>query len=58
MNSRIAKFFVVAALTFGLLTGARASPQDGPAEDKVVYHLSDGLEQAANGLRNVQNHLE
>ncbi len=24
----------------------------------MVYHLSDGLEQAANGLRNVQNHLE
>ena len=56
MNSGIAKFFVVAALTFGLLTGATAGLQDEPAEDKVVYHLSD--EQAANGLRNVQNHLE
>jgi uncharacterized protein len=28
------------------------------AEDKVVYHLSDGLEQASNGLRNINNHLE
>src|SRR5205807_580492 len=25
---------------------------------KVVYHLSDGLEQASNGLRNINNHLE
>jgi intracellular sulfur oxidation DsrE/DsrF family protein len=31
----------------------------GPiAEDKVVYHLNAGLEQATNGLRNVRNHLE
>ena len=31
----------------------------GPvAEDKVVYHLNDGLAQASNGLRNVRNHLE
>ncbi|OLE19265.1 MAG: hypothetical protein AUG50_04185 [Betaproteobacteria bacterium 13_1_20CM_3_63_8] len=28
------------------------------AQDKVVYHLSDGLEQASNGLRNINNHLE
>lgn len=26
--------------------------------DKVVYHLSDGIEQASNGLRNIGNHLE
>jgi intracellular sulfur oxidation DsrE/DsrF family protein len=24
---------------------------------KVVYHFSDGLEQASNGLRNIKNHL-
>lgn len=31
----------------------------GPvAEDKVVYHLNDGLAQASNGLRNIRNHLE
>jgi intracellular sulfur oxidation DsrE/DsrF family protein len=28
------------------------------AQDKVVYHLSDGLAQASNGLRNIRNHLE
>jgi intracellular sulfur oxidation DsrE/DsrF family protein len=28
------------------------------AQDKVVYHFSDGLEQASNGLRNIGNHLE
>jgi intracellular sulfur oxidation DsrE/DsrF family protein len=26
--------------------------------DKVVYHLSAGLEQAGDGLRNIRNHLE
>ena len=29
-----------------------------PSQDKVVYHFSDGLEQASNGLRNIGNHLE
>lgn len=27
-------------------------------EDKVVYHLNAGLEQATNGIRNIRNHLE
>ena len=30
----------------------------GPQQDKVVYHLSEGLAQASNGLRNIGNHLE
>jgi hypothetical protein len=30
----------------------------GPQQDKVVYHLSEGLAQASNGLRNIRNHLE
>jgi uncharacterized protein len=30
----------------------------GPQPDKVVYHLSEGLPQASNGLRNIGNHLE
>ena len=28
------------------------------AQDQVAYHYSDGLEQAVNGLRNMNNHLE
>lgn len=28
------------------------------AEDKVVYHFNEGLEQATNGIRNINNHLE
>ncbi len=36
-------------------SGSVSSPV-GP--DKVIYHLSAGLEQATNGLRNVRNHLE
>ena len=39
-----------------LLAGCAAAP--GAGEDKVVYHLSEGLAQASNGLRNIGNHLE
>ena len=38
-----------------IFTSAHAGPE-GP--DKVVYHLSSGLEQASDGLRNIRNHLE
>jgi len=30
----------------------------GGGQDRVVYHLSEGLPQASNGLRNIGNHLE
>jgi intracellular sulfur oxidation DsrE/DsrF family protein len=39
-----------------VLLGGCASA--GPQQDKVVYHLSEGLPQASNGLRNIGNHLE
>lgn len=45
---------VLAALS--LLSGCAGSGSAGP--DKVVYHLSEGLAQATNGLRNINNHLE
>lgn len=44
---------LIAALA--LLAGCAAV---GPQPDKVVYHLSEGLPQASNGLRNIGNHLE
>jgi intracellular sulfur oxidation DsrE/DsrF family protein len=34
-----------------------AAPAFAAGPVKVVYHLSEGLEQASNGLRNIQNHL-
>jgi uncharacterized protein len=30
----------------------------GDRQDRVVYHFSEGLDQASNGLRNIGNHLE
>jgi len=42
----------LAAIAAFAIAGAAA------AQDKVVYHLSDGLAQASNGLRNIRNHLE
>ena len=44
---------LVLLLALTTCLGARAA---GP--EKVVYHLSGGLEQASDGLRNIRNHLE
>ena len=40
-----------------LLAILLAAPAFAAGPVKVVYHLSEGLEQASNGLRNIQNHL-
>jgi uncharacterized protein len=44
------------ALVLLALAGCASTGPVG--EDKVVYHLNAGLEQATNGLRNIRNHLE
>lgn len=46
-------FALAAALA--LVAGPACAADGG---DRVVYHLNDGVEQAANGLRNIRNHLE
>jgi uncharacterized protein len=45
------RFLALLALLGGCAGGV-------PQHDKVVYHLSEGLPQASNGLRNIGNHLE
>jgi intracellular sulfur oxidation DsrE/DsrF family protein len=44
------------ALSVLVLAGCASAGPIG--EDKVVYHLNAGLEQATGGLRNIRNHLE
>ena len=41
-----------------LLVVAAGCASVEPQQDRVVYHLSEGLPQASNGLRNIGNHLE
>ena len=41
-----------------LLTLLAACASTGGGTDRVVYHLNEGLPQASNGLRNINNHLE
>ena len=41
-----------------LLAVAACSSLPGGGQDKVVYHINEGLGQASNGLRNIGNHLE
>jgi intracellular sulfur oxidation DsrE/DsrF family protein len=38
--------------------GNGADAKANVATDKVVYHINDSAEQAANALRNIGNHLE
>ncbi len=42
----------------GMLALAAGCATTGGGQDKVVYHLNEGLAQASNGLRNINNHLE
>ena len=53
MRSSIPSFVAVMLVT---LLAACAST--GAGTDRVVYHLNEGLPQASNGLRNINNHLE
>ena len=46
------------AIACAVALGAAGCAATGERQDKVVYHFSDGLEQASNGLRNIGNHLE
>ena len=61
----IARFAGISGLLIAVLTasGCAANPgsaeaRSNVAEDKVVYHVNDTAEQAANALRNIGNHLE
>jgi hypothetical protein len=47
---------LIAAAALALLAGCAGT--GGGGQDRVVYHLSEGLPQASNGLRNIGNHLE
>jgi len=63
MNKRLKQMvsaFVGAliVLVAGGCAGTGGTAGGSLAEDKVVYHINGGLEQATNGLRNVRNHLE
>src|SRR5579862_2863545 len=46
----------LAALALAACAGSGGGGSTQP--DKVVYHLSEGLPQATNGLRNINNQLE
>ena len=46
----------VSVLAAGCAAPEAAAQAGG--QDKVVYHLNSGLEQASDGLRNIGNHLE
>jgi len=52
---RRALIAVTAALS---ILGAGCASMGGSSQDKVVYHINEGLGQASNGLRNINNHLE
>jgi intracellular sulfur oxidation DsrE/DsrF family protein len=48
---------VLAIGAVAILAGCAWTP-GSERPDKVVYHINEGLAQASNGLRNINNHLE
>jgi hypothetical protein len=58
MNKRAAIATLGLVLLAGCGTTGMTDPKANIAEDKVVYHVNDSKEQAANALRNIGNHLE
>ena len=46
---------LLAAVAAVLVAGCAAM---GGNQDKVIYHINEGMAQASNGLRNIGNHLE
>ena len=53
---RVSCHSLVAGVLLALLAGCAST--GGGGSDRVVYHLNEGLPQASNGLRNINNHLE
>jgi intracellular sulfur oxidation DsrE/DsrF family protein len=51
----VSKRGIAAVATAVLVAGCAATLGK---QDKVVYHINEGLAQASNGLRNIGNHLE
>jgi uncharacterized protein len=47
--------FLAAMAAVLLVAGCAAM---GGKQDKVIYHINEGMAQASNGLRNIGNHLE
>ena len=45
----------LAAMAAVLVAGCASM---GGKQDKVIYHINEGMAQASNGLRNIGNHLE
>ena len=61
MQMQVQRTLAVLAITGFAALAAYATTGGGGtvvAEDKVVYHINEGLAQASNGLRNINNHLE
>jgi intracellular sulfur oxidation DsrE/DsrF family protein len=60
MHKHIRHTAAIAAIAgLAALSGCATTGGGGTvAEDKVVYHINEGLVQASNGLRNINNHLE
>ena len=48
---------ILAAMAAAVLLASGCASM-GERQDKVVYHINEGNDQASNGLRNIGNHLE
>jgi len=58
MRAVFASLTALASIALAADAGSGDPVKSPIGPDKVVYHLSAGLEQAGDGLRNIRNHLE
>ncbi len=54
---RIQNILIALLLPFGIALGVSAHAAD-KQPIKVVYHLSEGIDQAAHAMANIRNHLQ
>jgi intracellular sulfur oxidation DsrE/DsrF family protein len=57
MTMRARRLWCLLAIVAAALLSSAAAPVLAEEPIKVVYHLSDGIDQASRGLANIRNHL-
>ncbi len=58
IRSRLLLASAALLLASACATGPSSAPAGSAGQEKVVYHLNQGNEQASDGLRNIRNQLE
>ena len=53
----LSKALLLTGCALSIVGAAGCASMGGEKQDKVIYHINEGTDQASNGLRNIGNHL-